>query len=65
MGTPPLPWADNPLGEEIFSNIQPKPLAQPEAVSSHAVVCCLGEEAWREPHIQLNAALLPKMCKNT
>lgn len=33
-----------PFSEEIFPNSQPEPLqAQLEAVSSHPVLCCLGE----------------------
>ena len=50
MVTPPLPWAacsvlDNPFGEEIFPNIQPKrPPAQLNAISSCAITCYLGEE---------------------
>ncbi|KAK4825513.1 hypothetical protein QYF61_000026, partial [Mycteria americana] len=41
----PVPMLDNTFSEDIFPNIQPKPpLAQLEAISSHAITCCLGEE---------------------
>ena len=50
MVTQPLPGQpvlilDNPLGEEIFPNIQAKPrLVQLEAISSCPITCYLGEE---------------------
>ncbi|KAK4825284.1 LOW QUALITY PROTEIN: hypothetical protein QYF61_026129 [Mycteria americana] len=41
---------DNPFSEDIFPNIQSKPpLVQLEAVSSHPIVCYLGEET--DPHL--------------
>lgn len=41
-----LAACSNPLIEEIFANIQPKPsLAQLEAISSCPIPCCLGEGA--------------------
>ncbi|KAK4824899.1 hypothetical protein QYF61_021414 [Mycteria americana] len=46
----PVPMLDNPLGEEIFPNIQSKPpLAQLEAISSRPITCYLGEET--DPHL--------------
>ncbi|KAK4832004.1 hypothetical protein QYF61_020442 [Mycteria americana] len=46
----PVPMLDNPFGEEIFPNIQSKPLlAQLEAISSCPITCYLGEET--DPHL--------------
>ncbi|KAK4832178.1 hypothetical protein QYF61_020958 [Mycteria americana] len=46
----PVPMLDNPLGKEIFPNIQAKPpLAQLEVVSSCPMACYLGEET--DPHL--------------
>ncbi|KAK4821623.1 hypothetical protein QYF61_026057 [Mycteria americana] len=46
----PVPMLDNPLGEEIFPNIQSKPpLVQLEAISSCPITCYLGEET--DPHL--------------
>ncbi|KAK4825916.1 hypothetical protein QYF61_003411 [Mycteria americana] len=46
----PVPMLHNPLGEEIFPNIQSKPpLAQLEAISSCPITCYLGEET--DPHL--------------
>ncbi|KAK4832354.1 hypothetical protein QYF61_021953, partial [Mycteria americana] len=48
--TGPLPMLDNPFGEEILPNIQPKPpLAQLEEVSPSPMACYLGEET--DPHL--------------
>ncbi|PKU27690.1 ryanodine receptor hypothetical protein [Limosa lapponica baueri] len=48
---------DNPIGEEIFRNIYPKPLlVQLEAVSSCHIACTLGEETdahFSSPSFQL------------
>ncbi|KAK4827707.1 LOW QUALITY PROTEIN: hypothetical protein QYF61_020985 [Mycteria americana] len=55
----PVPVLDNPYGEEIFPNIQPKPpLVQLEAISSHPITCYLGEETdphLSKPHFRLNS----------
>ncbi|KAK4827926.1 hypothetical protein QYF61_022374 [Mycteria americana] len=46
----PVPMLDNPFAEEIFPNIQSKPLlAQLEAISSFPITCYLGEET--DPHL--------------
>ncbi|KAK4827874.1 hypothetical protein QYF61_022268 [Mycteria americana] len=46
----PGPMLDNPFSEEKFPNIQSKPpLVQLEAISSHPIICYLGEET--NPHL--------------
>ncbi|KAK4827059.1 hypothetical protein QYF61_013700 [Mycteria americana] len=46
----PVPMLDNPFSEEIFPNIQSKPLLmQLEAISSRPIACYLGEET--DPHL--------------
>ncbi|KAK4824384.1 hypothetical protein QYF61_014044 [Mycteria americana] len=63
----PVPMLDNPLGEEIFPNIQSKPpLAQLEAISSCPITCYLGEET--DPHLsttsfQAKQSQLPQLLR--
>jgi len=50
---------DNPISEEIFPNIQSKPLlAQPEAISSRPIICYLGKET--DIHLAASLPSLPE-----